>query len=379
MGQPISIQGKERRKMISQAEPGSYHPIIIGDVLVGRCCVVHKLSYGTFSTIWLARDKQRATYVAIKVSTTNAPPREAEILCALAESSEIDTPGRGMVPIVQDQFELQGPNGCHRCYVTPPAQGSVAESKFCDLFVVETARVLVARLVLAVVYTHARGLVHGDIHLGNSLIRLSSRFDELSTEQLYKKFGESQMEDLIRVDGKVLLPNAPPHATIPGWLGKTAHVIPPDEAHLLLSDFGEAFSPPHHPKLFSSLRNPSYFHLIYGHLPVPSGIFLGHDLFLMVHSQHIMILPHSRLITSDPHQCQQNGGTSGRHATNILTMLVSQLKVEAYFNLLSSFEEDIQAMRREDGLAEFGSEETVAILAMLRVMLVFRRGQRWRR
>lgn len=147
---------------VERYQPGGYHPVVVGDELTDRYKVVHKLGYGAFSTIWLARDKDRDSYVAIKVSTANAPSREAEILHALADSSEFKcAPGRDMVPVVPDRFELQGPNGCHRCYVTSPAQSSVAAAKFCDLFTVETARVLATQLVSAVAYIHSRGVVHG--------------------------------------------------------------------------------------------------------------------------------------------------------------------------------------------------------------------------
>lgn len=53
--------------------PGGYHRIQIGDNLnEGRYCLVDKLGYGEYSTIWLARDLQRARYVALKAITADA-------------------------------------------------------------------------------------------------------------------------------------------------------------------------------------------------------------------------------------------------------------------------------------------------------------------
>lgn len=46
---------------------GGYHPIFIGEVLMGRYVVLQKLGWGHFSTVWLARDVKYQTYVAIKV------------------------------------------------------------------------------------------------------------------------------------------------------------------------------------------------------------------------------------------------------------------------------------------------------------------------
>ncbi|KAF3481853.1 uncharacterized protein GIQ15_04612 [Arthroderma uncinatum] len=208
----------------------------------GRYQVVHKLGYGTYSTIWLTNDRQQGAYVAVKVSTADAPPHEAEILHALARSQPGHL-GRAMIPTILDEFELQGPNGRHRCYVTAPVRSSVGAAKFCCCFAIEAARALIAQLVLAVAYTHAQGFIHGDIRLGNILLRLPSSFNQLSTDQLYENFGEPCKEGLVRLDGKPLSPNATAYATVPVWLGKQANLIPLCEAHLHLSDFGEGFPP----------------------------------------------------------------------------------------------------------------------------------------
>ena len=44
------IDGAER---LERYQPGGYHPVLIGDVLEKRYRVVHKLGYGTYSTIWI--------------------------------------------------------------------------------------------------------------------------------------------------------------------------------------------------------------------------------------------------------------------------------------------------------------------------------------
>ena len=38
--------------------PGGYHPVHLGDVFCERYRVIHKLGFGTYSTVWLARDLQ---------------------------------------------------------------------------------------------------------------------------------------------------------------------------------------------------------------------------------------------------------------------------------------------------------------------------------
>ena len=39
-------------------QPGGYHPVHLGDIYCRRYKVIHKLGFGTYSTVWLARDLQ---------------------------------------------------------------------------------------------------------------------------------------------------------------------------------------------------------------------------------------------------------------------------------------------------------------------------------
>ncbi|KAM5486096.1 hypothetical protein MaudMau93_005170 [Microsporum audouinii] len=171
---------------LERYQPGGYHPVSIGDVLAGRYQIEHKLGHGGFSTIWLARDiRYKKGYVALKINTADSSSQESEVLLALAQS---DHPCRVMIPLIRDQFELEGPNGSHRCFVTSPARCSLDDAQDSDCFPLETARVLVAQSLMVVAYIHSRGFVHGDIHPGNILLRLPSTFDELSIGQLNAKF-----------------------------------------------------------------------------------------------------------------------------------------------------------------------------------------------
>lgn len=153
------IDGVER---LERYQPGGYHPLVIEDILLNRYQIVHKLGYGTYSTVWLARDDQKAAYVAVKVNTADAPTDEVDILRVLRKSQYFHWhPGQVMVPFVWDEFELQGPNGYHRCYVTAPARSSVAAARLSSCFKIDIARAIAAQMIFAVAYTHARGFVHG--------------------------------------------------------------------------------------------------------------------------------------------------------------------------------------------------------------------------
>lgn len=276
---------------LERYRPGGFHPIYIGDRLHERYRVVHKLGYGAFSTIWLARDERLSKYVAVKVcAADDAVQQEADTLARLDEADHHEgfgAGGRDLVPAVLDRFRIQGPNGSHVCLVTAPARCSLAdarEASFVGLFQLDVARSLAAQLALAVAYIHEQGVVHGgeystfpfirpswlflfsnpksnsmratkqeftrftmtdqpslDLHLGNLLLRFPSALDNVSEEELYEIYRAPEPETVVREDGKPLEQGVPLHVIPPVWLGKPCEDVTPSEANLLLADFGVAF------------------------------------------------------------------------------------------------------------------------------------------
>lgn len=148
----VRVFGAEK---IERYEPGGYHPVNIGDIYHGRWKVINKLGYGGYSTVWLARDLLRETYVALKVGVSDPAvrQRDIEILSMLSHES---------IPKVLDHFHVLGPNGTHPCYTTEYAQGTVDDAaERGALFPIAAARIMSARLAQAVAYVHSKGLVHG--------------------------------------------------------------------------------------------------------------------------------------------------------------------------------------------------------------------------
>ena len=69
-----------------------YHPVHIGEVLMGRYVIIQKLGWGHFSTVWLARDFKFETYVALKIQKSaphylEAAYDEVEILQKVAREA----------------------------------------------------------------------------------------------------------------------------------------------------------------------------------------------------------------------------------------------------------------------------------------------------
>ncbi|KAK4040830.1 kinase domain-protein [Parachaetomium inaequale] len=224
------------------------HPILIGDRLHERYRIAHKLGHDIFSTLWLARDEQLSRYVAVKVGTADSADsshREVDILSQLSNSNARDGTGKGFFPAVLDSFNLESPNGTHPCFVTAPARYSLADTKQASsgLFQLDVARSLAAQLTLAVVHIHEQGFVHGDLHLGNTLLHLPSPLDALPETNLYTKYRAPEPEPILRLDGAPLtqgvpLPRDPPPNI---WLGDESETIPLRNTNLLLTDFGTAF------------------------------------------------------------------------------------------------------------------------------------------
>lgn len=145
-------------------EPGGYHPIQIGDRFQSRYRVVDNLGYGSYSTMWLARDEQTAKYVALKVGTSEYGPKEVDVLSRISASAiNKQVNGHNLIPSVLDCFTIEGPNGKHPCLVTAPARCSLADATESTggPFQLPVARSLAAQLAMAVACIHELGYVHG--------------------------------------------------------------------------------------------------------------------------------------------------------------------------------------------------------------------------
>ncbi|RKK69660.1 hypothetical protein BFJ69_g12514 [Fusarium oxysporum] len=235
----------EEVEVLEDYRPGGYHPVQINDTLHhDRYQIVHKLGHGTFSTAWLALDRNSSTCVAVKVGTADADKDEVDILSRLAMTGTDET----MIPRLLDCFTVNGPNGSHPCLVTTPARCSLIDTKDSSdsgLFQLDVARSLAVQVIKAVAHVHSRGYAHGDLHLGNLLLRLPASLNNLSIDQLYAKFGAPKLEPIARLDGSVepLPTGVPSYAVLPVWLGLPSDDISLCDAKLLLSDFGVAFRP----------------------------------------------------------------------------------------------------------------------------------------
>ncbi|EED81523.1 predicted protein [Postia placenta Mad-698-R] len=104
-----------------------YFPARLGQVLdKGRYCIVRKLGYGQYSSVWLARDKGEDRFVSLKILTCEATKTlsgtsplsdELGLLQKIADGDQ-GHPGFRHNIKYYGSFEFPGPHGKHHCVIT---------------------------------------------------------------------------------------------------------------------------------------------------------------------------------------------------------------------------------------------------------------------
>lgn len=237
-----------------------------------------------------------------------------------------------------------------------------------------------------------------DIHLRNVLVRLPSTFDELSIPDFREKFGEPEMVPVSRVDDKPLTPNVPNHAVVPLYLGKKAQEFTLDDAHgLILSDFGEAFSPATEPRLGRECNTPlakrapeSLFEPD-NHISYPSDIWsfgtaiweiLGMKFIFSesetqdeIVAQQIDVLGSSNFPESWRQQFERLDGED-KDCHRSIPRRPTGVR-ETWPSLDNAFEDFVQKYRRKrEAAGTFEDQEVLVILDLMRRVLKFRPEER---
>ncbi|KAI9147976.1 Mitogen-activated protein kinase MKC1 [Paramyrothecium foliicola] len=293
-----------------------------------------------------------------------------------------------------DHFTIRGPNGTHPCFVTTPARCSLKETKegyHSRLFQLDVGRSLAAQLAIAVSLVHSQGYAHGDLHLGNILLKLPSSLNNLSVEQLYDTFGAPEPEAVTRVDGKPILPGSgvPLHAVPPVWLGMVSAEVSLADAKLLLSDFGVAFRPSDKSRFESFtplvLRPPEAYFELTTPLSFGSDIWsLGCVIFELLASRSLIdgdyLAPQDDIIAQQIHlQGPPPSAWQNRYENRAKWFDEAWKPCSedcAIFSWDRRFEESVQNARRRRDMEPVGAEEKAALLELLQWMLAWRPEER---
>lgn len=219
---PISIPIEEESLPNYVAE--KYYPARIGQVLDSRYRILCKLGCGTGSTVWLARDQTWVIrpktynnkelirnsdnqYRALKICTVSkdgALIRQAENEIATIEHLKYGLvqqhPGREILRLPVDSFDVYGTMGSHKCLVYSPLGMTFTELRnilpenTIPLRMLQHALQLV---LLALDYLHKNQVIHTDISPNNILCGVTdtSAFEALESAEAREPIARKVLPD----------------------------------------------------------------------------------------------------------------------------------------------------------------------------------------
>ncbi|KAK7528433.1 kinase-like domain-containing protein [Phyllosticta citriasiana] len=177
-----------------------YYPVRIGEIFRDRYQIVGKLGFGTTSTVG-------RRHVALKLFI-NSESMGSELDNELnvyerIESAAKDHPGRSAVRSLLDSFDVDGPQGRHRCLVHPPLWESVLDIRHRNpvrRLPEPVVAFLLKRLFQALDFLHTEcHVAHTDIKEANMLLGADS--------SVLRDFEQEELEEPCprkEVDGRTI-------------------------------------------------------------------------------------------------------------------------------------------------------------------------------
>ena len=260
------------------------------------------------------------------------------------------------------------------------------DASYTRLFQLKVARIIVAQLIKAVAFVHARGYVDADLHLGNVLLAFPKSIAEMPSDKLFETF-ESPGPEPVRIIGskteQPLPVGIPSHIVIPAWFRAKSENIELDEASLTLADFGEAFTPFTEQRFHSNtprtLRPPETKFAAEKPLSFAADIWtLACSIWTILGQRPLVDI----FSFTDDYVTREQVDALGRLPEDRRALWDARSQYfDSQGNLLDDtcprrslevrFEDSIQLPRRERGMESIGDEEKFALLSMLRAMLAF--------
>ncbi|GAB7322923.1 hypothetical protein MBLNU13_g05463t1 [Cladosporium sp. NU13] len=120
----FSASEKVEEETIPEYVATRYYPVRIGQIFRNRYQVLGKLGFEITSTVWLARDLDKCRHIALKLyiksdNLGNELDTELDVYKRIANSPD-HHPGHNAVRSLLDSFEINTPQGRHRCLVHGP-------------------------------------------------------------------------------------------------------------------------------------------------------------------------------------------------------------------------------------------------------------------
>ncbi|OBZ73938.1 Serine/threonine-protein kinase SRPK [Grifola frondosa] len=242
---------------LSRYQRGGYHPVHLGDKFhENRYLILHKLGWGSYATVWLARDCEApgVRYVALKfiVAQLVHASNEIDILRHLRNELTKNPGGFEHILGFLDCFKVSGPNGIHDVIVLDvvgPSPDELREgNEEGETFVWKHAKVILKQALTGIAYIHKLGITHGDLHGSNIAFSLP-QLDRLS-ESAAMGYLKPPCRRPVPADADVSSPKYLVEAS--SFKNYMLEMIKQDDTQYLWSikilDFGEAFLPEHRPR-----------------------------------------------------------------------------------------------------------------------------------
>lgn len=146
--------------------PGGFHPVHLGDTLDnGRYRIVHKLGFGGYATVWLARDQHANKYVALKIIVAEFSKDCSELkMLQKFQNTTSSHPGHQYIATLLDSFWIEGPNGTNLCLVSPVAGPSIpgySKTQPHERLSVHVAQKIALQATQGLAFLHSIGVGHG--------------------------------------------------------------------------------------------------------------------------------------------------------------------------------------------------------------------------
>lgn len=151
---------------LEQYRTGGFHPVVLDSTYnENRYHIIHKLGYGTYSTVWLARDCIKDRYVSLKVLTARTSTQNTEKMALNhLQQRHKGHPGERSFMSILDEFTMRGTNGYHKCLVSEvlgPTVWDVMASSPSYLLPLDIAKQITVQLAHRLVDIHSCGMIHG--------------------------------------------------------------------------------------------------------------------------------------------------------------------------------------------------------------------------